>query len=146
MEGITLGEVAVALAFVVALLTGGKYIINSIKSGVSNLLRDEFEALNKKLKSINERIEGLDKKIDAVDNKLDDKINNVDMESCKNFLVVRMSAIERGDTMSEVELERFWEQYDYYRNQGGNSYIRHKVEQLERDGKLKARDKNEDDE
>lgn len=145
MEGITLGEVAVTLAFIVALLTGGKYLISSIKSGVSKLLKDEFESLNNKLKSINERIDGLDKKIDAVDTKLDEKINNVDMESCKNFLVVRMSAIERGDKMSEVELERFWEQYDYYCNHGGNSYIKHKVVQLERDGKLKARDSYEDD-
>lgn len=145
MEGITLGEVAVALAFIAALLTGGKYLINSIKSGVSNLLKDEFETLNKKLKAINERIDDLDKKVDAVDTKLDEKINNVDMESCKNFLVLRLSSIERGDMMSEVELERFWEQYDYYRSHDGNSYIRHKIEQLERDGRLKARETYEDD-
>lgn len=143
MEGITLGEVAVTLAFIVALLTGGKYLISSVKSGVSKLLRDEFKALDDKLKQLNDRIGELDKKIDGVDNKLDEKINNVDMESCKNFLVLRISSIERGDAMSEVELERFWEQYDYYRSHDGNSYIKHKVEQLERNGKLKARDSYE---
>ena len=38
--------------------------------------------------------------------------------------------------IDEVEKERFYEVYKDYRGLGGNSYIQHKVDKLQKEGKL----------
>lgn len=118
MGDITIGQLAAAVAFFVALITGVGYLLKQIKAAIKSSLRDEFDPLNKK-------IDALDKKIDGVD-----------MESCKNFLVQCISDVEKGVSFSEVEKERFLEQYEHYQKIGGNSYIKRKVDQLEQGGKL----------
>ena len=118
MENITLGEIGVAIAFLAALITGLGVLIKRLKGWIKDVLKeqlDEIRAENEELKK---------------------HIDNVDLNTCKNFLVARISEIERGDGLGEVESERFWEQYQHYLEKGGNSYIRHKVEQLKEDGKL----------
>ena len=118
MTEITLGQIAAAIAFLVALLTGGSYLIKQLKAAIVQALKDQFDPINKK-------IDGLDKKIDQVD-----------MQATKNFLVQFLSDIEKGMLIDEIQKERFWEQYKHYTVIGGNSYIKKKVDQLERDGKL----------
>ena len=69
--------------------------------------------------------------------KLESKMSVVDMESCKNYLTDHLSRMDSGYyPLSDIEKERFWEQYEHYKNIGGNSYIRRRVEQLQEDGKL----------
>lgn len=136
MEGITLGQVAIWVAFAVALITGIKYLISNMKSGVTALFRDEFKSLDEKFKSLGERMEKLENKIADVDTRMGDKLDRANIESCKNFIVGRIAIIDRGESLGEVEAERFWEEYDYYIKHNGNSYIKNKVEQLQKEGKL----------
>ena len=58
------------------------------------------------------------------------------LDNAKNYIVPFIARIERGEPVSEIELERFHEEYDYYINHGGNSYIKERVEKLKKDGKL----------
>lgn len=118
MENITLGQFGVALAFLVALFSGISFMNSKLKDWLSNLLKDRFDST--------------DKKIDD----LSDKIADVDMESCKNFLVRVLGDVELGREMDEVVMQRFYEQYQHYIDKGGNTYIKHKVEKLETEHKL----------
>ena len=92
----------------------------------------------------------LDDKLQPFDNKMDDmekarikqheetikKVNQVQLYSDKNFLVRFLADVEQGNKIDEVEKERFYEVYKDYRELGGNSYIQHKVEKLQKEGKL----------
>lgn len=118
MQTVTLGEVGMTLTFIVGLLTA----IGYLKEKGKNLINCSVKA---DLKSISDKID-----------KLDGKIGDVDMNSTKNFLVARLSEIESGKKMDEIERERFWEQYEHYRKIGGNSYVHEKVEKLKESGFL----------
>ena len=118
MEGITIGEIAVALAFIAAIIGSIGIISKTVKSAVS-------KAFSTEMKPTNDKIDELSKKID-----------NVDLNACKNFLVARLNEIDNGKPLDDIGEERFWEQYEHYTKMGGNSYIKHKVEQLKTEGKI----------
>ena len=118
MQSITLGQISVAIAFLVGLISGVIYLNTVLKNALKKLFSAEFE---------------------KIDDKLDDlqsKIEDVDLESCKNYLVSILADIERGNSPDEIEMERFWERYEHYTDQGGNTYIKHKVEKLKAEGRL----------
>lgn len=118
MEQITLGQVGLVLAFIAALIASvgaiGKVVQKAVKKAFENGMRTTNEKLDK----------------------LEQKIDDVDLNTCKNFLVARLTEVEQGRALDSVSEERFWEQYEHYVAIGGNTYIQHKVEQLEKDGKL----------
>lgn len=58
------------------------------------------------------------------------------LDNAKNYIVPFIAKLERGEPISEIELERFHEEYDYYVKHGGNSYIKERVEKLKKEGKL----------
>ena len=118
MEGITLGQIGLILAAVVAFIKGVEYLYGLLKKGATNW----FKSL---LEPINESINFLSKKID-----------NVDINSCKNYLVRFLADVEQGNDIDEIEKERFYEVYKHYVDLGGNSYIKDKYEKLKKDGKL----------
>lgn len=118
MEWLTLNQIAIALAFLVGLITSVSYLISKLKTWITNTLKTEFDGIKREIKAVN------------------DKVNSVDLESCKNYLVTYLSNVEKGHSIDEIEKERFYEQYQHYTKAGGNSYIRRKVEQLESSGKL----------
>lgn len=118
MENITLGEVALFLAFLVGLITSLSFLVKKIKEALSDMFKDQMNAINKKM------------------DELQGQIGRVDIESTKNYLVQFLSRVEKGDEIDEIEVERFHEQYDHYVKAGGNSYIRHKVEKLKEGGLL----------
>lgn len=118
MENVTLGQIGLAVTFLVGLITGLGYLKKHLKDWVGQAVKDQIDTLKTD--------------IDGVKKRLDD----VDMESCKNFLVVFLSDVEKKTPIDEIQKERFWEQYEHYTKNGGNSYIRRKVEQLKSEGKL----------
>ena len=68
------------------------------------------------------------------------EIRLIDKATCKNFLVRCLADFEKGNEMSDVEIERFWEQYDHYINElKENTYIKKWTERLEDEGKIKPR-------
>lgn len=110
MENITLEFVGEFVAFLVALVGGLGYLNRTLKGWLSKLIKEEF---------------------DSVNNRLD----RVEMEACKNFLVRVIPDIEDG-TIDETEKQRFYEQYERYLEMGGNTYIKHKVEVLQKEEKI----------
>ena len=81
-------------------------------------------------------IVGVQKAVKKLLNPIVEKIDSVDLENCKNYLVTFLASCERGQEHDEIELERFHEQLEHYKKLGGNSYIRAKVEKLQAAGKL----------
>lgn len=118
MESITLGQFAGWITLVVGLIGGLSYLIKHLKKWIKTILKDQFELM--------------DEKIESLQNHIDD----IDLATCKNFLVARLAEIERGFPLNEIEKERFWEQYEHYKKHGGNSYITSKVEELKKKGLL----------
>ena len=118
MENITIGEIAVTIAFVVALVGGLTSLKKLITKGIGDALKEKFEGLEKSQNEILKRL-GL-----------------VDLENCKNYLITYLSEVSRGEMKDEIEVKRFWEELEHYYACGGNSYIKHKVEDLQKKGVL----------
>lgn len=118
MESLTLGQIAIALTFIVGLISSIAYLSKHLKDWIANSLKEPFNSINSKIEDMNSRIK------------------TVDIEACKNYLVTFLSDVERGKEINEIERERFFEQYQHYIEGGGNSYIKHKVEQLKEKHKL----------
>lgn len=118
MEQITVGQIAVAITFIVGLIGGISYIRKHLQSWIAESLKDQFKTV--------------DDKIDS----LKDHMKEIDLATCKNFLVARLAEVEKGLLWDEIERERFWEQYEHYIKIGGNTYIQQKVDKLKSEGKL----------
>ena len=107
MENITIGQITTIVVGIGALI-----------SGVEFLLIRFNKIFDVKLKPINTRL------------------NDIELSSDKNFIVRFLADIEQGNEVDEVEKERFYEIYQRYKELGGNSYVSHKVEKLQKEGKL----------
>lgn len=119
MEQITLGQIGIAVGFLVALIAGVKTLKTSIKDWLKSALKEQFDGVNR-------RFDELDTKQTAVIKRLD----TVDIENCKNYLVTFLAEVARGEMKDETEMQRFWEEFEHYQSLGGNSYIKNKVEEL----------------
>lgn len=118
MENITLGQIAGAIGLLAVIVGGYVKLYTMIKEKLGDIVSEALKPLNDSILEINQRLDV------------------VDMESCKNFLVRCIADIERGQDMSETEAERFWEQYDYYIKSGKNTYVKNKVEKLRKEGRI----------
>ena len=118
IETITLGNISLAITFIVSLIGGIGYLKKNLKHWIAKALEEQLQAIDGEIKGLTSRLD------------------KVGMESCKNFIVRCLADFDHGDQISETELERFWEQYDYYSKAGGNSYITQKVKKLEAEGKI----------
>ena len=112
MENLTIGQIAIGAAFLVALIGAIASLKKTIKGLIETALKDRFDSIDKSQKEILKRL------------------NDVDLENCKNYLITFLSEISRGEMKDEIEIKRFWEEYEHYSECGGNSYIKHKVEEL----------------
>ena len=92
--------------------------------------------LDKKLKPFKKKIDDLEQARIEQHQDTIERINSVQLYSDKNFLVRFLADIEQNNKVDEVERERFYEVYRDYKELGGNSYIQHKVEKLQKEGKL----------
>lgn len=116
---ITIGEIIAFISALVVLIKGLEYLFKLISKSATSWLKKGLEPINTKL-----------------DN-LDAKIDGVDMEACKNYLVKMMREVEQGIIkVDENEIARIYEVYDRYTKLGGNSYIKEKFEDLQKGGKL----------
>lgn len=119
MENITLGQVVAGTAFLIALIGGWIQLKKWTTTAVKEILKDE-------LKSIKDDI-----------SKLHNEIKKEDKEKTKNFLVSRLADIERGQEWTDIERQRFYEQYDHYsKDLNGNTYIETSVKHFEQTGKI----------
>ena len=119
MENITISQIGTAVAFLVSLLTGIGWIIKKLKEWIRSTFKENVDSLKTDIKELGKRID------------------QVDMESTKNYVVSLLSRIEAGTPVDEIEMERFFEEYEHYKQDlHGNSYITHKVDKLKGEGKL----------
>ena len=118
MENITFGDISTTITLIVGFVGGVGFLYAKLKKWIAN-------SVNECLKPVESEIHSLQSRLDVVN-----------METCKNFLVRCLADFDKGTEISDTEYERFWEQYEFYQRQGGNTYISKKVEKLEREGKL----------
>ena len=118
IEQLTIGEIALGVAFIVGLITSIKYLKNHLVEWIQDAVSEPLTDIDKKLSDLAEQVK------------------EVGLDSRKNFLVARLAEAEKGNDWDEVERERFWEQYDKYQAQGGNSYIMDKVDKLKKERKI----------
>lgn len=112
MDALTLGQISGAITLVVGIITGIAYLSQNTKKWIKASMKEQMDSIDTKLDSLN------------------DRLDQVDMESCKNYLVTFLSKVEKGVYIDEIEKERFWEQYQHYQKLGGNSYIKRKIDDL----------------
>ena len=118
MGDLTLANVAEGIGILVAIVGGCGVLYSKMKKWLTELFAEQMKLIETEMK------------------RLESKIEISDMQSCKNFLVRCLADVERGEPMSETEKERFYEQYEHYRKNDGNSYIQQKVEKLQKEGKI----------
>ena len=123
MENVTVGQIAIGVAFFAALIAGGVKIKDAVKKWLESLLKEKFDGVKLEQEKIMSELTATRSDLKKVDN-----------ENCKNYLVTYLASVERGDPKDEIERERFWEEYGHYIDQGGNSYIREKVNALKSKG------------
>lgn len=111
MEQITLGQIAVAVAFLVGLISGFAFLFDRMKKWLKHAFKEDFDRLEKRL-------------------------DDVELEANKNFLVSQFSELEDGKSLDETRRQRIYECYENYVNKGGNSYIKRRFEELQGEGKL----------
>lgn len=125
MQELTLGQIGEWLLWIVGI--GG-----AIAASCKFLAYFFQKALKTALEPTNKKIDEINHKVDLLEAKHDQS----DMSRVKDFLVDFAARLERNEPVDEEELERFWENYDFYNRHGGNSYIHGKVEKLKAQGKL----------
>lgn len=129
MEQITIGQIIDFAIRLAAFIGAVGVIIKVVMSSFTKVLKKE-------LKPFEDKIEELEEARVVQHQDTIERINNVQLYSDKNFLVRFLADIEQNNKVDEVERERFYEVYRDYKELGGNSYIQHKVEKLQKEGKL----------
>lgn len=114
----TVEQIATGIALLVAIITGVTYLTKQIKEWIEKLLDSKFKALGTRIDSI------------------EAKVDKIDMETCKNFLVRFLADVENGAMILDAEKQRFWEEYEHYISAGGNSYVKEWVDRLKKKGYL----------
>lgn len=129
MEQITIGQI-IDFAIRLAAFIGAVGVIIKV------VMNSFTKVLKKELKPFEDKIDELEEARVVQHQDTIERINNVQLYSDKNFLVRFLADIEQNNKVDEVERERFYEVYRDYKELGGNSYIQHKVEKLQKEGKL----------
>lgn len=120
MEHITLGDIQNVLVFFASILSAGGVVVGFTLKRVRKITEDV-------LKPTNDKLDALTRKVDQVD-----------IDNCKNYLQQAISALDAGETMDSAAEQRFYENYDHYtQDLHLNSWVHREVERLEKEGKLK---------
>lgn len=124
MDSITLGNIAIAVSFLVALITGTGTLIGFFKKWIVKAMSEQLQAYDQRFIELNKRMDTLAQRIDEVD-----------MSASKDYLVTMICRLKSGEKLDEIEKKRFIEEYHYYtENLHGNSYIKYEVENLKKEG------------
>lgn len=99
---------------------------------------------NSKLKSQEDLLKTVDDKMDKLktqsieeDKRLNKKLDKMDMDNCKRFLIVEMTKIQDGMyTPNEEQKRMLYETKERYNNDGGDSYVDSMFEGLQAKGLL----------
>ena len=129
LEQITMGQLLVGMTFIIALIAGIQNMKKNVREGLDKMLKDRFDKIEENQKKMSDDIQKNQESLSR-------EIRRVSMENCKNYLVTFISEAARDEIKDDVETQRFWEEYEYYIKNGGNSYVKERVEQLKAKNKL----------
>ena len=102
MENVTLAQVSGTMKFIIEFVG----IVVSILVGSKKIINSQLEPINK-------------------------KIDKIDENQCRNFLVDFLADVEKGIEKDEVQIKRAYEVYEHYtRDLHKNSYIHDKWTKL----------------
>lgn len=117
-ESISLGQILIIMTFILGFSSATKKLCDTISEWFNKKLTPALMPLIKKQEDMSS------------------KLDCIEADSYKQYLVLFMSQLERGEVPDEVERALFDETYAKYTNAGGNSYIHRKYEKLQREGKI----------
>jgi len=108
MDSITLGQIRDFLLWLIAFATATYTIVKAVRKAIEK----GFEPI-------------------------EDKIDKVDINATKNYLVQQIGEIDRNGYIDGAAKVRFYEELQHYeKDLAGNSYIKDEVERLKKEGKL----------
>ena len=138
LSELTLSEVLIILSGLAALINVINTLVNHSKKAQEKFLEPSSEKIDELSKKLDETCRKIDSKIDTLENTVTNKIDKIEYENCKTFLVSTIAEIKRanelGQDIDEVLKKRFLERYDKYIAMGGNTYVKHEVERLQKEG------------
>ena len=112
-------------------------IIGLIGIIIQNRSHTKLKSQEELLKTVDEKIDKLKTQSTEEDKRLNDKLDAIDMNSCKRFLIVEMTKIKDGTYIpNEGQKHMLHETKTRYNNNGGNSYVNSMFEGLQDKGLL----------
>ena len=112
-------------------------IIGLIGIIIQNRSHTKLKSQEELLKTVDEKIDKLKTQSTEEDKRLNDKLDAIDMNSCKRFLIVEMTKIKDGTYIpNEEQKHMLHETKTRYNNNGGNSYLDSMFEGLQDKGLL----------
>lgn len=112
-------------------------IIGLIGIIIQNRSHTKLKSQEELLKTVDEKIDRLKTQSTEEDKRLNDKLDAIDMNSCKRFLIVEMTKIKDGTYIpNEEQKHMLHETKTRYNNNGGNSYVDSMFEGLQDKGLL----------
>lgn len=69
---------------------------------------------------------------------LKDSVEELQKDQAKDYIIHICSRLDAGESPTPSEVRCLWENYDVYRNKGGNGFIKSWVERLQDEGKLES--------
>ena len=104
---------------------------------IQNRSHTKLKSQEELLKTVDEKIDRLKTQSTEEDKRLNDKLDAIDMNSCKRFLIVEMTKIKDGTYIpNEEQKHMLHETKTRYNNNGGNSYVDSMFEGLQNKGLL----------
>lgn len=112
-------------------------IIGLIGIIIQNRSHMKLKSQEELLKTVDDKIDKLKTQSTEEDKRLNDKLDTIDMNSCKRFLIVEMTKIKDGTYIPNEEQKRMLhETKTRYNNDGGDSYVDSMFEGLQDKGLL----------
>lgn len=131
-------EVLVILSGVVTFINVVNTLRTHSKKAQDKILEPNTEKIDELGKKLDDTCKKINEKIDGLEDTFTKKIDKIEYESCKTFLVSTIAEIKRmnelGQEVDGVLKKRFFERYDRYIAMGGNTYVKSEVEKLKKNG------------
>lgn len=122
---------AQAIATVLVAVIGLFGIIIQARS--NNKLKSQEDLL----KMVNDKMDNLKQQSKDGDLNLNIKLDNMEMNVCKRFLIIEMTKIQNGTyTPNEEQKHMLYETKELYNHKGGDSYVDAMFERLQAENKL----------
>ena len=120
-----------------AIATIAVAIIGLIGIIIQTHSNNKLESQKDLLKTVDDKMDKFKKQSEDEDRKLHAKLDSMEMDNCKRFLIVEMTKIQDGTyTPNEEQKRMLHETKKTYNDKGGDSYVDSMFEKLQAKGLL----------